>query len=596
MKKKIILGCIICLLVFSFIFIAIKFENANNKDFKSIKSKESEFYLYKDDETIYSFNKKNEIIKLGKSKDILEVKYCESLGKYIVIDKEHNLCFLKENGQKELIDKNVTGLQEIGGEDTAIYYMKGKDMYTFLDGKKQVTKIEGNIFEFKSIGKNKVYYEIIAKDGFDIYIKDGLSEGKKILENISRIDFNHDATKAIYFFNKVLYFYDIKLQKSEKVIDIENKILSSQFVNDTDFIYVPYPKNLEKCDLKVDLYYKAYKKDTKKIGTNINWLNYKSTPNGKGVFYLDEEYDLYYRDFSKDSSEKICSDIVISIINTTNDYVYIKDHDKNIYKINKNGKKEKIIKDALENFQYKDKVVLLDNNKNLYIDKNKILNNVEKVIAKGKEITYLTSENKIFSIKDENKPNMLVDMTKGYKEIKYATDFGFLIDFYKNNLNLKDIEGEWVSENNKYMIKFDEENMRFVSKNHNVNLNIKEKRKDYKKLVISVNCEKETNINFIENNKIEVDGIIYKKAEAKVFNDFLNNSTSGKEEAKKILYYEVFCKDVFLANGKFYFIYKTSDENGPAIMLLDEDNKEFDYWEYKTSKTLRAITIYRGND
>ena len=601
-KKKIVLIVATFLLLLITMVVGLIIKNTNNKYYKATKSKKSEFYLYKGNGEVYSFNNENKVIKLGEKDDILEIKYCEALGKYVVIDKDKNLCFLKENKQKEVIDKNVTGLFEIGVDDTAIYYMKGRDMYTFLDGKKQITKIEQSIFEFISLAKNKIYYEVKVKNGFDIYLKDGLNEGKKIAQGSSRINFNHDVTKAIYVLDKTLYMYDVKSQKSEKLINIENEILSCKFVNDKDFVYIPYPSRSKEHNVKVDLYYKAYGKESKKIGSNVNWISYKATPNGKGIFYLNDENNLYYRDFSKNYSSKICSDSIVSIINNTNDCVYVKDEDKNIYKINKSEKKERIVKDAIDTFYYKDKVAILDKNKNLYIGKNKISEGVEKVITNGDKLTYLTLDNKMFEIENENKPNILIEKTKEYKEIKFLTTVGIFVDFYNNDLKIEDIKGDWVNEDNNYMIKFNEENMSFVTKNHNLKLNIKEKEKYYKKLIVNVNdnCKRITEINLLGDKKIKVDGITYKKIDDKTFNDFLNKSTLGIDKSTKILSFKTICTDYFVNSGKLYFIYETTNEcdYGPMYKLLDEENIEFDYWEFKRNGTIKALNTdaYTGND
>ena len=545
-----------------------------------MKHKKDMIYMYTEKGDVYTLGNKN----LGSN--IIGTAYSDGLKKHIIIDSVFDAYLVDEEGEKNKFASNINSSDKIVCLGDIIYYIDSKgNLYEKTKESKNSTKIDSDVIILKALDDKKIIY---YNKELDLYIKNLNKESIKIASKVEDYKFNKDNKKVVYVSNKSIYLYDIEKDLKNKVFKGENYVVCHGFAWDGGLVYEVYDS--QDSYFKCSIYYKGLnKKEAIKLDSKVDLA--KITPNGQGIFYTIENEGTYYRSLNKEKSFKIY-DKAIGIYNVSNDRVYgIEDVNdkKNLKEIDNKGNKKTLIENIDLKFvqMYKDSIAYLTNNNTLYIDKVKIAENIKNFYIKGKDIVYLTKNNKMFILKDGKHAKELISNISKYKIICISNKFK-----YDNTLSINDIKGSWIQKDNKhFMIKFHDNTEEQIGLYLKHNYQITSKDNKYNSMTIKLEGAYTQKIKFIDDNNIEILGEIYNKIGDNVFENFRNVLDSTKKAADAYLKGNtVLLQTYYDKNNKEYFIYlKRGDK--PSYVMVDEKGELFNHDSFYTLEKSEPIKM-----
>lgn len=531
-------------------------------------TKDSIFYLNPvNTEEFYALDDKGEKKKVAN--DISNVMYSKGLNKYIAINKDKSLITIDKDESINEIDTFVTYIDEITEDSTTIYYInEDGDLYERKKASNDNKRIAKNVMEYKYLAKNTIYYR--TKD-LNLYIKKEDKESLKVASKVSYFKISEDLNKVIYISSESLYLEDIDKETKEEVLTGGSKLLEAKFIKNKDLVYII---NNENPELGGKLYYKPYGAKAEEIGDKV--IRVELSPNGKGIYYLDAKRKLYFKDFKIEEPVEL-SENVMFLKNILDNEAYIVDMDRNLKKVNFKGEEEELLKDVNHSIAYEDKVVAKSSENVLYINSEEVDSEVDMFYVNGKDIVYLKTNGEILVKKHKDKPKVVIDNYKIYRDVYFLDT-----KIYTNIFTLEDLKGYWINkEHENVMMAFTEDNLSentpYVSKNYS----IKVETSKFNEITITLdNMEFHTRtFNKIDQDIIKDFNSIYKRVDEKTYADHEANMKKIKECAVKFLGEEAsYVKDL-QRDGTKYYVY-VNNNNPYFPVVIDENINAYSYDDF----------------
>ena len=427
------------------------------------------------DNSIYTLNNDLENIKIYNSDlnlSISTIRYLENSKGYIILenfnsqDQEYEMYFINSDGEKTLIANNI--FEEYFKDfvieyENSLYYLTGdSDLYCFNEKTNENIKIESNVILF-SITDNG---DLIIRTDNELYITNSNNE-KVILSTSNKGEFYYytdKKNKVVFFEENLIYCYDIAKNSSKVIEETNTSILTDDNIsdyslkfNDTDgFVY---SVSFEYEHVNNKLKYNDYKNNSIVIDYNICDFSlakdgiyytkyseeflafYNNIENEYANDFYGDYYDgLYYFDFSTNKSTKIYDcERLIETTNINSDMAYIADSDNNVSMISNNGTIKKSYGTINQDYEiYQDKdldtyikyvpytpilfknyTVILSMDGNLYFDDFKVASNVKFVLSFKDSLAYITNDNKIYLIEDNEIPQLIIKDATKYDKIYF---------------------------------------------------------------------------------------------------------------------------------------------------------------------------------
>ncbi len=551
---------------------------------------------------LYSLNEKNEAFKLLEASiKPRDVKYKEKSKEHVILDEKDNLFSIDENGEKKDIASNVLDYKISDYKGNVIYYKdKDNNLYKYVEDKEDL-KIDSDIDEFKFLNNEIIY----LKDLKDVYIKSGNKESEKISIEPMLLKNQGLKEKKIFFVeeNKV-YSYDIKKNSKNEIMDISvDEKKPPIFIEDAyrGIFYLTMDFFTEK---GIEIHYKNKYKESITLAEKVS--DYKVSKDKKGVYYIiqdKEKVTFYYKEFGEKEAVNIYEDKTQgSILTTTKDGIIINTHENIIYNIGPSGNRERIGSDPMSIIkEYKDNIVYLNANDDLYIGKSKVAGGVKNCLIKEELLVYVTQDNKVFLIKNNKKPELVIENAKDYNKIYFNNE-----ELFENAFGQSDTIGSWQQEDNdKVMFNFEKKTMSMVTEYSNPEFKYKVVN-DHQgnittldKMILYINIEMEDvevendfiKLEMIDNDTLKIKDKNYKKIDKDTFKNFASKDKKAKESIKKFMGLEYFdldvkCSNIMFYNGEKYILYKSTSDKAPAMIFIDENGLAYSYTDWKHYKKL----------
>lgn len=298
----------------------------------------------------------------------------------ISMDKEGNLYYKAYNKQSEKIADNVTTARIADESSKILYTTKDNNLYLYDENKQKVKVAEGvNKFSFTD-SQDTIF---ITKEDNNIYTCKLGADGKQELigETEKYMFLTMDKNNNVYYFKDIekvgeVYFADYYLKKpGSKEVKIIEKANSSQY----DFQVI---NNIIYYKDKNDSLHSIGKdgKDIKELGKNVK--NY-TVDDQNNVAYLDKD----------------------DILNTIKE-------DKTIEKMDAKDKLYTMVEGQL---------YLVGADKTLTVGKTVISNNVEEIQISGNNLSYYTTDKKLYIWDAKNSKSIkVIDDITVYDEVFYG--------------------------------------------------------------------------------------------------------------------------------------------------------------------------------
>ena len=404
--KKLSLSCVLSVILMLFGGCDINFSQSNSKEFSQ---KSSNFYLYDENQNVYTLNQVNEI-----SSKCNYIKFIDDWNVYVASLNNGSLYIMNKDGEKEklysnngdtIYDKYYYNDENIKYNDNNIYfktsnndlYVKGKDS--------DKEKIDSNVTYFSTMISDGIIY---LNENYDLYIKLNGQDKIKIASEVENYDVSEDSSKILYVARESIYLYDVKTCEKEKVK--QDFTGYSTFINNKSILcseggYGEYG---------TDLYYIELDGEKKLLASDVQDCLKFSTY----VLYMDMDGDLLKRNYKDDKSEKILDDVK-SFQLTKSGEVFFTNYDLDLYKLNTDLSKQKIIQDAVRYDVSYDNVVAINGNDELFIGDVKIANDVVSFIINGKEICYITDSDEVFLVNEDLESELIIDDFNDYTQVRF---------------------------------------------------------------------------------------------------------------------------------------------------------------------------------
>ena len=458
MRKKKIKILSIALLASVFMITGIGCTNTTNASSHSEDGEKLFTLTLEDDDTIYGLNSNEQVIISDTS--VEGIRYLNDLGKYLILEnlntdgyETYDMYILNSEGKKTFICNNIFEYEfENAFIDNGYLYYKTADNTLFkMDGKtNESIEVASNVSSFNILNNNTIVY--ITSSDLDIYV---ITDKETTLISTNNTDYYTDGKDVIlYVKDKILYSYDIKNNTSEV---IDKNVVNVIFNGDNGFLYYVNDGNSY---LNSELKYKDYKKDIVTISKSIS--NFSLGENGIYYTKYNEDYleflnntlygessslsssissisnyngdyysGIYFYNFSTNKSTKINADgELIQGFNSNSKYAYIKNSNNTIDMVSKNGEVKynygEIVTSSgcLSVFPYypwifKDYSIILSQDGNLYFDSNKIATNIKVFISTTTSLAYITNDNKVYLIEEDEKPQLVIADATIYEHIYF---------------------------------------------------------------------------------------------------------------------------------------------------------------------------------
>lgn len=554
---------------------------------------------------LYSLNEENEAFKLLEgSIKTRGIKFKENSKEYIILDEKDNLFSIDENGEKREIASNVLDYKISDYKGNAIYYKdKDNNLYRNIEDKeyKEDLTIDSDVDAFKIINNEVIYLKGLK----DVYIKSENKESEKVsIEPLLLRNKGLKEDKIFFAEENKVYSYEIKKNDKEEIMDISvDEQNPPMFIEEAyrGILYLTMDFYSEK---GIEIYYKNKNKEAIKLAEKIS--DYKISKNKRGVYYTVQDKEnivFYYKEFSEKEAVNIyeCK-TQGSILMATGDGIIVNIDEDMIYNIDPSGHKERIGSDPLSSIQkYKDNIVYLNDNNDLYIGKDKVQGDVKNFLVNEDLLAYITEENKVFLIKDNNKPEVVIENAKDYNNIYFNNE-----ELFKNVFQQSDIIGIWQQEDNdKVIFNFEKKKINLIAEHNSAKFNYATEP-NYEGYISNIDKDAvlvkiETHSKYVENNFISIDmidrdnikinGKVYKKIDIDTFDKFSSKNVNLEDNIKNNMGLEyskldIKCSNIMFDEGKIYFLYESNDENMPATILIDEEGIGYHYMDWLQDKKL----------
>lgn len=440
-KKKIIIAGIISVLLIGIMVFSLNGVKKNKEDI--VAQDKSVFYMYdKSSSDIYTLNDNKEKTKL--ISDAQSITYIDQLKSYIMVDKDNVLYTIDDKGNKDKISSDAAIGKIKTGLGNQIYFItKNSDLY-LKEKDKEKDKLASNISNFLVADTSLVF----SDNENSLFIKKLGKDKTKLASNIENFRFNSTLNNVAYVSDGALYLKDVDKDEKDKLVE-KNNSAPFEFASDTALVYM---EDYDLTNKKGELFYKELGKDKRKLASDVSKINVFSD----GIFYVNSDKTLYFKDYKSDKNIKILDDVTETT--KSNGNVFALDKDKNLYKVNSNGEKEKLNQDVVKYEATVETIASTNKEKDLYVGNKKIASDVVDFSVNGKEIAYINNSNEVYIIKDSITSEKIIDNAKEYKKIQF-NDYVL----FTNTLGVSDIAGCWKtlneSKNNLEYIKFDGNNI-----------------------------------------------------------------------------------------------------------------------------------------
>ncbi|WP_202769540.1 hypothetical protein [Clostridium paridis] len=587
MKKNVIIGVAIIVTI-SICLTLIYFLKYKNKNVETV----SKFYLYKENNNnneIYTLDKENKETKLDEGS--AQIVYDEKLNKYIGINYNGELYLIDEKGEKENIDSNAD-INYLESRDGAIYYLSkdGRLMMKEVD-KKPALVAEDKISTFYLQGKDLIYYYD------DKRILHVLKDNKEIFKTEKAVGFckfNYESSFFIYSMNSNCYYVDLNEKdiKPNVLKDVPSLILLEEFIKDKDFIY----NTIDAKSSRLNLYVKKYDEKPELLADRVTFDCISDDK--KGVYYINDIKALYYKGFDDKESVKIMDNIV-----------YLKIIDKNTIltksvdgklSIVKNNKEITEFGDVIDEYGsydvYLDSVAMIKSkNRELYIGKKSIADNVKSFKVNGSDLCYITEDNEIYLIKNGKKPELVIKDAKKYSKILLNDKI-----IFTNVFDMSDLEGYWIGDNNSsFAAHFTLESYEYLTGYRgktffNVKKLIRENNKSIRLQISEDDPLDSIGVKKLDDEKIDVGGSILKKSDKETYERFMELTDKQLEKflpmANAYFNSQANFNQAITEKGMVYFEY--TDKNNPSkLIYIDESGKIF-----KDSPSGKEVNVNEKNN
>lgn len=458
MRRKKIKTLSIALLTTAFMITGIGCANTTNASSSSEDGEKLFTLTLEDDDNIYGLNDNEQVTITDNS--VEEIRYLNDLGKYLVLEnldtdgyETYDMYILNSDGEKTFICNNIFEYEfENAFTSNGYLYYKTADNTLFkMDGKtNESIEIASNVLSFDILNNNTIVY--ITSSDLDVYV---MTDEENTLIATDNTDYYTDGKDVIlYVKDKVLYSYHIKNKTSEA---IDENVVNVIFNGDDGFLYYVNDGNSY---LNSELKYKDYKKDIVTINRGIS--NFSLGENGIYYTKYNEDYleflnntlygessllsssissisnyngeyysGTYFYNFSTNKSTKINEHgELIQGFNSNTKYAYIENSDSTVDMILENGTVKQsygeIITSSGSSVAYpyfprifKDYSIILSKDGTLYFDSNKIASNVKTYISSGNSVAYITNNNEVYLIEDDEKPQLVIADATMYEHIYF---------------------------------------------------------------------------------------------------------------------------------------------------------------------------------
>ena len=598
-KKKIIIIIVIISVITALGYTSYKV--LDKKDLGKSNGK-GLFTMKTDIGDLYSLNEQNEAFKLLEgSIKTRGIKFKENSKEHIILDEKDNLFSIDENGEKTEIASNVLDYKISDYKGNVLYYKdKDNNLYKNIEDKEDL-KIDSDVDAFKIINNEVIYLKGLK----DVYIKSDNKESEKVsIEPLLLRNKGLKEDKIFFVEENKVYSYEIKKNDKKEIMDISlDEQNPPMFIEEAyrGILYLTMDFYSEK---GIEIYYKNKNKEAIKLAEKIS--DYKISKNKRGVYYTVQDKEkvvFYYKEFSEKKAVNIyeCK-TEGSILMATRDGIIVNIDEDMIYNIDPSGIKERIGSDPLSSIQkYKDTIVYLNHNNDLYIGKDKVQGDVKNFLVNEDLLAYITEENKVFLIKNNKKPEVVIENAKDYNNIYFNNE-----ELFKNIFEQSDIIGSWQQEDNENIIfNFEKKKINLIAEHNSAKFNYATEP-NYEGYISNIDKDAvivkiETHSKYVENNFISIDmidrdsikinGKVYKKIDIDTFDKFSSKNVNLEDNIKNNMgleysKLEIKCTNIMFDEGKIYFLYESNDENMPATILIDEEGIGYYYMDWLQDKKL----------
>lgn len=588
-KKIIIIGVIISIIIASVIAFSLVGFKKNIQ--VTVEQGKSVFYMYdKSNTDIYTLNDNKEKTKL--ISDAQSITYSDQLKSYIMIDKDNGLYTIDDKGNKDKISSDVIPSKfQVNSQNKLFFVTKDLDLYV-KEKDKDKEKLASSVSDFLAASDSSILF---SDNENSLFIKKAGKDKTKITSNVEDFRINSTLNNVIYVSEGALYLKDIDKDEKDKLVE-KNNSAPFEFASDTALIYM---EDYDLTNKKGELFYKELGKDKRKLASDVSRINVFSD----GIFYVNSDKTLYFKDYKSDKNIKILDDVTETI--KSNGNVFALDKDKNLYKVNSNGEKEKLNQDVVKYETTAESIASTNKEKDLYIGNKKIASEVVDFNVNGKEIAYINNSNEVYIIKDSVTSEKVIDNAKEYKKIQF-NDYVL----FTNTLGESDIAGCWKATNQgktaTMYFKFDGNNNISIFSFSDLETSEQYKIENPTENSMYAKIENESaKIEKIDNDTLKITfndntGGNLKRISEEEYNK--NKSVVDKiyPKAKELYNQYTSFEGIEEIDGKIYYKYGSDEGDIGSIIYFDADgnmysNRQSKLVPYGTSTESKANTFTKDN-
>ncbi|SHJ34756.1 hypothetical protein SAMN02745751_02359 [Dethiosulfatibacter aminovorans DSM 17477] len=399
-----------------------------------------------------------------------------------------DLYFIDGDKEKIKIDSDVLNSTfQVTPEDKKILYVTEDNTLYLKETDKEKEKITSDVYPYSarfSADESTIVFEKADYDSYDLYVKKIGQDKEKIASDTEYFDLSWDGNSVFYIDSEDNLYIKNHDQDKEKIASDVSFIYPCSdgetilYINNDDNFYYKNIVEDEKVKLSsepVEQYYNIFVSDDSEMITYLDEYDYLKSRgelysyevgeepqklasdvsshymsrNGKYVYYLNDEEELYAIDIKSDEKEKIATDVVSIITSHNGTSIAYLDTDDILYVKETGKEKEKLATDVLKWDLTGDGAVILNNDNELYIKRNRseekehLADSIEDflVVSNGTCLYYYNDNDELYVIEKDQEPRMIMDGLDKNENVHIQNSL-----FMQTKLSLEDISGIWKND------------------------------------------------------------------------------------------------------------------------------------------------------
>ena len=396
--------------------------------------------------------------------------------KSLYLDSEFQLYYVETGKEKEKVGTDVMPWSyELLGKENILFYLTSENGLYMKKLGQDRTKLANGVMQFQMALDEKAIY-ILGEDNElkRVEIKDETET--KIASDV--MSFTVAKNGVIYTDTDVMLYKVNNEGEKEKMSKIEAVFPDTSLDGKTITYLEDY--NAEKG--YGELFVKTQKGDNEKVSSDVR--EQTLSVDGSEIYYITDDDILYRYDVASKKKMKIGSDVASYYVNG-NEVAYM-NNDKVLYSKEGTDEAKKLNSDIEQfGFQESGDIYFLTSDKDLFVNTEKVLPNIENLYVGKDHFYYLTVDKQIgYFLVGQEKPETLIEDIKNYSTIYAENNL-----LYQKQVKLSDIKGYWFDSANDHFVLFDD------IKEDSVQIKTYNRYLETSKGIMSINGVSENTIN-----------------------------------------------------------------------------------------------------